>query len=352
MPKAGFAAVAVLSAALGANAAGTHDGATSDDAAGLQHGVVFAEYSPLARSAEIARRMLSPLNYENIVDTAARSRLALREQTVDISRESFAVYVPRVAVPPKGYGLLVFIPPWQQAELPSGWAEALDKHGMIFVTAANSGNPENVFERRVPLALLGAHNIMRRYPIDKDRVYIGGMSGGSRVAMRVALAYADLFRGAFLNAGSDAIGTSAAVLPQLDVFELFQESRLVYVTGTEDGAGTDNDISSRRSMSKWCVFQTSSEPLPRLGHEIAPAGAFDHALSTLDDLPAVDPGKLGACRQRIGKEVSNGLHGVSNLLDRGQPRDAWKKLLELDSRYGGLAAPGSVELSRRIGDQH
>src|SRR5579871_6131869 len=111
MLKASFAAVAALSAALGASASETQEGATQEGAPGLRRGVVFNDYSPLARGAEIARRMLSPLTYQNIVDTAARSHLALREQTVDLSRESFAVYVPRAGAPPEGYGLLVFIPP-------------------------------------------------------------------------------------------------------------------------------------------------------------------------------------------------------------------------------------------------
>jgi poly(3-hydroxybutyrate) depolymerase len=63
-------------------------------------------------------------------------------------------------------------------------------------------------ERRIPLALLAAHNVMQRYPVDKERLYIGGMSGGSRVALRIALAFPDVFHALLLHSGSDRIGTA------------------------------------------------------------------------------------------------------------------------------------------------
>ena len=40
--------------------------------------------------------------------------------------------------------------------------------------------------RREPLALLAALNILADYPIDPEQVYIGGFSGGSRIARRLA----------------------------------------------------------------------------------------------------------------------------------------------------------------------
>jgi len=163
-------------------------------ATGLQPDVIFTDYSPLSRSLELARRLLTPLANQELNRVSANTHTALREQPVDLSQESFAVYVPPNA-PPAGYGLLAFIPPWDKAYLPAGWTYVLDQHGMIFVSASRSGNPQNVVDRRIPLALLGAYNIMQRYPIDQRRVYIGGFSGGSRVAMRVALAYPDLFHG-------------------------------------------------------------------------------------------------------------------------------------------------------------
>ena len=67
-----------------------------------------------------------------------------------------------------------------------------------------------------------------RYPIDPKRVYVGGLSGGSRAAEMTALAYPDVFRGALLNAGSDPIGGEAGIyLPPAELFRRFQETKLV-----------------------------------------------------------------------------------------------------------------------------
>jgi pimeloyl-ACP methyl ester carboxylesterase len=245
---------------------------------------------------------------------------------------------------------MVFIPPWQDARLPPGWASVLDEYGMLFVSAAKSGNEENVLDRRIPLALLGAYNIMQRFPIDPDRVYIGGFSGGSRVAMRTALAYPDLFRGVLLNAGSDPIGTSAAFLPAKDLLAQFQRStRLVYVTGSEDSWNMQHDMVSRDSMRAWCVFGTSVEGMFQLGHEEATSNALRGALRSLDQHAPVDSAKLASCRARIDKELAVDLQHVAELIERNKPRDARRSLTKLDIRYGSFAAPESVQLEQRIG---
>jgi len=318
-------------------------------ATGLQPDVIFTDYSPLSRSLELARRLLTPLANQELNRVSANTHTALREQPVDLSQESFAVYVPPNA-PPAGYGLLAFIPPWDKAYLPAGWTYVLDQHGMIFVSASRSGNPQNVVDRRIPLALLGAYNIMQRYPIDQRRVYIGGFSGGSRVAMRVALAYPDLFHGALLNAGSDPIGTNEAVLPSTDLFEQFQtSSRLIYVTGERDSWNIDHDADSVHTMNSWCVFGTSIEKMVNEGHEAADPRALSRALSSLGELSGPDPEKLAACRQRIARALAADLMKARDLVDHGQTHDAWRLLTKIDARYGRLAVPDSIELAERIG---
>ena len=314
---------------------------------GLQRAVVLTEYAPLSRSVEVARRLLSPL--ANLELARASAKTALRLQAIDLTQEAFTVYVP-VKQPSRGYGLLVFIPPWQDAHLPAGWAAVLDDFGMIFVSAAKSGNEENVLDRRIPLALLGAYNMLQRYPIDSDRVYIGGFSGGSRVAMKVALAYPDLFRGALLNAGSDSIGDREAILPPADLFAQFQNSsRLVYVTGSEDSWNVQHDMASQASLHAWCVFGLEVETMFRVGHEIAVPYAARRALAALDRLSSDGAGKLSACRARIAGELSADLKHVGDLLDRDQHHDAWRSLTKVDARYGGLASAEIIELEGRIG---
>ena len=315
---------------------------------GMQPEVAFADYSPLAGSAELMRRLLSPLTAEQMRRESARSGQPLRVQPIDLANEKFTIYVPS-RVPAQGYALLVFVPPWRDAVVPPHWIGALERHAMIFVSAANSGNDANVLDRREPLALLAAHNVMQRYPVDPVRVYVGGFSGGSRVALRLAVAYPDVFRGALLDAGSDSIGDGQLPLPAADLFRQFQESsRLVYLTGQDDSAGLDQDARSRQSMQQWCVFDLDAQLMLRAGHEPAGSAALDHALDALTEHRAPDPQRLAACRARTAADLSAKLDQARALLKAGKPSDAWSSLKKIDTRYGGLAAPESVDLAGQI----
>jgi predicted esterase len=311
---------------------------------GLQRAVTFTEYSPLSANLEIVRRLYSPLVAAEIRKSAARAPKPLPEQSVDLAQERFAVYVP-ARRPPDGYSLLVFVPPWQEAGLPRVWAEVLDRYGVIFVSAARSGNDEHVFRRRAPLALLAAHNILQRYGVNRDHVYISGFSGGSRVALRLALGYPDLFRGALLNAGSDPLDLGPLIIPPKELFARFQETtRIVYVTGERDAENLSLDGGSRQSMRHWCVFNVDTELVPRVGHSLATAAALSDALRLLLGPPTTTAGRLPACRAEIAHGLDAQLDKVQSLTAAGERSAARKLLLDIDRRFGGLAAPRSLEL--------
>jgi predicted esterase len=315
---------------------------------GLQKEVVFADYPPLARTSELLRRQLSPLGAEEVRKALASSGKPLLEQSVDLAKERFTVYVPPHA-PPQGYGLMVFVPPWDDARLPVGWAAVLDRYGMIFVSAARSGNDENVFERREPLAMLAAGNVMLRYPVDRAHVYIGGFSGGSRVALRLAMAYPDVFRGALLNSGSDPLGDEQRPLPPKDLFLRFQEdSRIVYVSGEEDPNSLSMDAASYRSLNEWCVFGLHAHVTPRVGHEVANPIALSGALRALLVPALPSPQKLAACRADLEKRLTAQLDKVQSLIGAGERPQAQKLLIETDRHFGGLAAPRSLELQSAL----
>lgn len=319
-------------------------------ATGMQRDVVFGDYAPLSRSSELVRRTFSPLAALRLRAAMTRLGRSVREQSIDLASERFVVYVPTTAPPPEGYALLVFVPPWPQAEVPEGWPAVLDRHGTIFVSAADSGNDASVVDRREPLALLAAYNLMRRYPVDPQRVFVGGFSGGSRVALRLALAYPDLFRGAVLNAGSDPIGTAEIPLPPADLFERFRgATRLVYLTGANDAVHLAQDARSRDSMRDWCVAHVDTASIPFTAHAVAPAAALNRALHTLLEAPPPPSDeRLAACRRRVERELSAQLQRVQARLDGGDAASARTLLERIDARYGGLAAPRSAALLQAI----
>lgn len=319
----------------------------SDGAQGVLTKVVFTQYGSVSSSPELMRRLVTPLNGWRLQQRAASTGTAIVDQPIDLTREQFALYVPAQA-PPDGYALLVFVPPWNEARVPSEWTSILDRHGMIFVTAANIGNDTSPLDRRDPVALLAAVNAMARYRVNPQRVYIAGFSGGSRVALRLALGYPDLFHGALLEAGSDPIG-SAVPLPPRALLEQFQTgTRIVYFTGQQDSARMDVDRQSRHSLHEWCIDDVDLRSIPSTGHDLASAAALDRALTSLESHQPPDATRLQACRARIASELEQALAKVDAAWARNDIAAAKQQLDEVDNHFGGLAAPHSVELATRL----
>lgn len=310
--------------------------------------VTFDQYTPLASNLGMADRLLTPLTAAQLRDRLAATGEALREQPIDLAHEQFRVYVPGTQ-PPAGYGVFVFVPPWQEDALPRGWETAFDTQGVIFVSAARSGNEESPLGRREPLAILAAYNVIQRFPVDRSRVFIAGFSGGSRVALRLALGYPDLFRGAFLDAGGDPIGEPDLPLPPRPLFQQFRvSSRLIYVTGTHDDFHMTQQSSSVGSMRHFCMENVSTQPVAGLGHALAPPSVVAAALGALST-PAPPPSSQGErCWTRLSAEVDAELAQAEARMDRGDPKGARRLLDRIDKQFGGLAAPRSVALAQKL----
>ena len=222
--------------------------------------------------------------------------------------------------------------------------------GIIYVSAAHSGNDQSVAGRRAPLALLGAANVMKQYKVNPARVFVGGFSGGSRVAVRLALTYPDLFRGALLNSGSDPIGRSEMPLPSHDLFVQFQgASRLVYVTGDDDMLVLAKDRASISSMREWCVAGVSTQSYPDAGHEAANASTFERALRHLLEPVTPDASELAECRSQHERELADKVHQAESLAAGGQTDDAKRALKDIDAKFGGLQPQEVLDLDAKLG---
>ncbi len=317
-----------------------------------QRDFVFDRYTPLSSNAEMARRTLPPLTVRRMLEFERQGNV-LRQQAVDLTREKFAVYVPAGPVPKDGYGLLVFIAPWSEATRPQLWRAPLDQHRMILVSAANSGNDVKVLDRRLPLALLAWENVRARYPIDPKRVYVGGLSGGSRAAEVAVLAYPDVFRGALLNAGSDPIGGERGIyLPPADLFRRFQGARLVFVTGERDELNLRDDEWTRSSLHDFCAWNVEVHIVPKLGHEPLDPRSFERALAALEQDASPDPVAQEQCEERLRKDVRAKLAEVEAAIARGDRAGARSRLTNVDAHYAGLAGPELLELDARVSALH
>jgi dienelactone hydrolase len=337
----GAAALALLAARPAAAQPAEAAPSSGADLPGFQRDVTFDDYPAMAEAPELARRLLGPKAYRELQAKLAASGDHLQTRYLDLADERFALYVPKHR-PPGGYGLIVFVPPWREAALPPGWGSVLEARGVIFVTAARSGNDVSVHRRRIPLALVAAANVAKRYELDPQRIYVAGFSGGGRTAERLALEFPDQFAGALLNAGSDPIGEAETPIPPAALFERFQTgARLVLVTGDRDEAGVGADATARSSFRAWCVAHVRQIAMMGVGHQAATGEALDEALKALDGGlhdPAAEA-RSERCRADLAARLATDVGKVRELRTSGAAPDAIAaETARVETRYGWPAA--------------
>lgn len=313
---------------------------------GWHRELVFDAYSPLAAKWAFSERVFAPTVVDRLRRFEQASGVVAVEHTVDLARERYDLYVPRRR-PEAGYGVIVFVSPMPDFPLPRDWHAELDRRGLLFVTAHRSGNRQNAFERRMPLALHGLANVAARFPLDASRVYVAGFSGGSRVAQRLALGWPDVFGGVILFASSDPIGVDGFVPPPRELMRRFQRrSRVVFATGSSDLPNRNLDRIARASLEAYCVANVSTV-VPRIGHWVPDRRGLAKALQALER-PPVTRAEDEACIRRLEAEADAGLAEVEALVAAGRVREAGERLGALEDRFGGMLDPRAVALAREV----
>ena len=138
------------------------------------------------------------------------------------------IYVPTNYQPNKKPGLMVYISPSRTGKIPERWISLMDKHNLIWVSANRSGN--NIDPRkRLIMAVLATTFIYKKYPVDLNRVYVSGLSGGGRMASIVASQFPHLFKGAIYNCGVNFWKNIS-----VEKIDAIKQNRFVFVTGRND----------------------------------------------------------------------------------------------------------------------
>lgn len=172
-------------------------------------------------------------------------------------------------------GVLVFVKPVDSGELPENWAAELDRHNLIWIAADDFGN-EHPRAQRILAAIAGLKFIESTATIDAKRVYVGGMSGGGRIASQIITRFPRRFSGALYIVGAD-FWTSAEepLKPRIAA------NRYVFVTGSRDFNRRD----MRKVFSKYQaagVTQSVLMDLPGYGHEYPNPDQLRQAIDFLD----------------------------------------------------------------------
>lgn len=297
--------------------------------------------------AEFARRLLSPLSGRDVTRFLAAEGRKLAAEPFAPGDFSVDLYVPK-RQPEAGYGLLVFVPPMDEFAIPSDWKRVLEQRGLLLVMPRGAGNDADVFGRRIPAVLHAEAYAASAYRLDPARRYVGGFSGGARLAQRVALAWPDVFQGSLQFAGSVVVGESLMPPPERELFDQARsQGRFVLVSGGQDLPNRRNDALARERFDALCFAGVHGFGPARLDHWVPDARGFAKALDRLESPVQATP-QNEACRRDLDAAVAGALEEVRARLDAGDVIAARDALVALDDRYGGLAAPRSLDLARAI----
>lgn len=118
----------------------------------------------------------------------------LDDSTRLLEDERFFVRLPLDYKPDEATALVVWIQAGTGDAIPTQLYDWLDRSRSIAVTARNIGNSRQVVDR-YQIAFDMVSTISARYIIDETRVYVGGISGGARVACHLWMGWPETFKG-------------------------------------------------------------------------------------------------------------------------------------------------------------
>ncbi|MDZ4288943.1 MAG: PHB depolymerase family esterase [Prosthecobacter sp.] len=211
-------------------------------------GLSLAAYAA-GTAPEVKLGVRSPISFKESPPLSSVEQLQLRLHSqeepapYDVSTEQFEILVPKGYKESVPYGLFVWISPGDKPSVAAEWDKVLADKKLIFVGAFKSGNSREVFDR-IRLAVDANHNVRQLYNIDPKRVYVGGHSGGARVASMIGVTYADMFTGAACFMGvnyfrdltaEDGTMFEMRYFPHPEIAKIaMTENRYALITGEKD----------------------------------------------------------------------------------------------------------------------
>ncbi|QDU28676.1 hypothetical protein ETAA8_37790 [Anatilimnocola aggregata] len=244
----------------------------------------------------------------------------------DSTQQKYELFVPQKFDSAKPAPLILFISPSKQPTGLAQWRAVCEAHGAIFASPYNAGNECDTRERvRIVLDVLD--DVRRRYKIDPDRTYLGGFSGGGRIACAIAFSLPEYFGG---------------VIPVCAAGELRDESWLrqrvqarlsvAHLTGETDF--NRGEIERFRAPLLADVgVRSKTWMVDGLGHSIPGAKHLDAAYRWLDEgLPARQKFAQDFPASRANSESAFGRAELAQAL----AKEAKQRMTDPRTTYSGL----------------
>lgn len=192
----------------------------------------------------------------------------------DSTAQKYELFAPPIDFR-KTYPVVLFI---SAGNAPAGWSQwrtLCEQQQIIFASPFDAGN--NIpMPRRVRIVLDVLDDLRRQYPVDPDRTYLSGFSGGARVACGITFALPELFGGVLPVCASEDLREESWLRHRA-----FDRISAALVTG-------ENDF-NRAEIERWrgpmlaeLGVRTRVWVVPGLGHGIPNARALGEAYQWLE----------------------------------------------------------------------
>ena len=198
----------------------------------------------------------------------------------DSTTQTYERFVPTKVAPGKKLPLIVFVPPGATSGAWRNFQPLCEQAGVVFAAPHNAGN-DCPMPRRVRIVLDVLDDLRRQLPIDPDRTYITGFSGGGRVACHIAFALPELFGGVMPLCASESLREE----PWLR-HRVIDRLSVALVTGETDFNRGEVER-YRGALLEGSGVRTKTWVVPALGHGVPAAAALTPVFQWLEQgLPA------------------------------------------------------------------
>ena len=221
----------------------------------------------------------------------SRIRSNFPSLTRTLGEETFHVRLPRDFDPQRPSGVLVWISPTPSGRIPDVLGPACDELGLIAVGVDHNGNQREITDR-LQNHLDSIETLAQRARIDRERIYLTGMSGGGRCSGILLLAFPDVFAGAVPIVGLDTYHyaptgrrgqywPSTVGKPAGKWMRLLRTRRIRSITGSADFNEPEMVVRTGLLQEDGC--EAEIDVIEGMAHTMPSAAQFELALVWVDE---------------------------------------------------------------------
>lgn len=153
----------------------------------------------------------------------------------DSKKQKYQLFVPKSANAKKPAGILVFISPGDGPSGLGNFQKVCEKEGLLFCSPYGAGNNTPAL-LRARIVLDAFDDVRRNFTIDPNQAYIGGFSGGGRMACAIAFGLPEHFAGVLPVCGTNPISGPTYLRHRLQ-----DRVSVAFITGEKDFNRKENE---------------------------------------------------------------------------------------------------------------